>query len=330
MRKALERSARVAWEGRPRGTEDGLVELIVVDGEGRKEARRVFPPWGIISHPGWSSPDSKDLPNLHLPPIVLELPHLIEAKAVSLVPATSQSSASALGLENTVNEEALVPSPSAISLLQRPAAMNLRDYLAHLSSLGLINPPDLAPTFLSMYEEARFSASEITEQDFRALMSVFADLLRGMETLDAGIVGDLQAGEEGEENITWEAQARDYDGAQGGEDNQPRSSLETTSTVAHTPMPAPYASSLSSAGASSQHSLRTAPSAQRSQQAVDSPEGSVVQRRGLRTPSIATLKSLRSRASSVLTGGSAGGGSVIHVAEAAGELNLPIAENGGG
>ena len=328
MRKALERSARVAWEGRPRETEDGLVELIAVDGEGRKEAKRVFPPWGVVSHPGWSSPESKDLPNLHLPPIVLELPHLIEAKAVSLAPATSQPSASSLGLENTANEEVLMP--SAISLLQRPAAMNLRDYLARLSSLDLVNPPDLAATFLSMYEEARFSASEITEQEFRALMSVFADLLRGMETLDPEIVGEVQAAEkEEEENITWEAQARDDDGAQGGEDSRPRSSLETTSTVAHTPMPAPYASSLSSAGASSQHSLRTAPSAQRSQQAVDSPEGSVTQRRGLRTPSIATLKSLRSRASSVLTGGSASGGSVIHLAEAAGELNLPIAGNGG-
>ena len=322
----------MAWEGRPRRTEDGLVELTVVDGEGRKEARRVFPPWGVISHPAWSSPESKDLPNLHLPTIVLELPHLIEAKAVSLAPATSQSSASALGLENAANEEILMPSPSAISLLQRPAAMNLRDYLAHLSSLGLINPPDLAPTFLSMYEEARFSASEITEQEFRALMSVFADLLRGMETLDAEIVGELRAAEEEEEeeDIMWEAQARDYDSAQGGEDDRPRSSLETTSTVAHTPMPAPYASSLSSAEASSQHSLRTAPSAQRSQQAAGSPEGSVVQRRVLRTPSIATLKSLRSRASSVLTGGSAGGGSVIHLAEAAGELNLPIAGNEGG
>lgn len=323
VREGLERSARVGWEGRPRESSDGPVGVNVVDGEERIEARRGPPHWGIISHPGWSSPESKDLPNLHLPPIVLELPHLIEAKAVSLAPPASPSSAAALGLTDTPNEDALPPSPLAISLLQRPSALDLRAYLTHLSSLNLINPPALAPSFLTLYERARFSPSAIPEREFRELMAIFANLLQGMKALDPELVTELRATEAEEEaaNISWALHLGGYDGAQ--DDDRPRSSLETTSTVAHTPMPAPYASSPSSAGAS-QHSLWTAPSAQRR---TGSPDGSVVQRRGLRTPSIATLRSVRSRASSVLTGGSVGAGSVIHLAEAAGGLDLPRVED---
>jgi len=321
VREGLERSARVGLEGRPRETRDALVGVNVVDGEERTEGRKGMPQWGIISHPGWSSPESQDLPNLHLPPIVLELPHLIEAKAVSLAPSASLSSAAGLGLPDT---PPLPPSPLAISLLQRPAALDLRAYLTHLSSLNLINPPALAPSFLTLYERARFSPSPIPECDFRELMSIFATLLQGMKALDPDLVTELRATEAEEEaaNISWAPHLGGYDGAQ--DDDRPRSSLETTSTVAHTPMPAPYASSPSSAGAS-QHSLRTAPSAQRRS---ESPEGSVVQRRGLRTPSIATLRSFRSRASSVLTGGSVGAGSVIHFAEAAGGLDLPRVGDG--
>jgi len=325
VREGLERSARVGWEGRPRETRDELLDVNVVDGDESVEARRGSPHWGIISHPGWSSPESKDLPNLHLPPIVLELPHLIEAKAVSLAPPASPSSAATLGLTDTSNETSLPPSPLAISLLQRPAALDLRAYLTHLSSLNLINPPALAPTFLTLYERARFSPSAIPEHEFRNLMSIFANLLQGMKALDPDLVTELRAteiAEEEEANITWAPHLGGYDGAQ--DDDRPRSSLETTSTVAHTPMPAPYASSPSSAGAS-QPSLRTAPSAQRRS---ESPEGSVVQHRGLRTPSIATLRSFRSRASSVLTGGSVGAGSVIHLAEAEGGLDLPRVRDG--
>jgi len=323
VREGLERSAGVGWEGRPRETRNELVGVNVVDGEERIETRSGTPHWGIISHPGWSSPESNDLPNLHLPPIVLELPHLIEAKAVSLAPPASPSSATALGRTSTPNEPPLPPSPLAISLLQRPAALDLRAYLAHLSSLNLINPPALAPSFLALYERARVSPTAIPERDFRELMSIFATLLQGMKALDPSLVDELRATEEEEEAaITWAPHPGGYDGAQ--DDDRPRSSFETTSTVAHTPMPAPYASSPSSAGAS-QPSLRTAPSAQRRS---ESPEGGVVQRRGLRTPSIATLRSIRSRASSVLTGGSVGAGSVIHLAEVAGGLDLPRVGDG--
>lgn len=317
VREGLERSARIAWEGRPRERKK----------EGENGTGAAVPHWGIISHPGWSSPESKDLPNLHLQPIITELPHLIEAKAVALAPTTSQCSTSGLSLENTSDEEVVAASPSAMALLQRPAAMSLRDYLTHLSSISLINPPDLAPTFLSMYESARFSGSAITENEFRTLMFTFADLLRGMQSLDAEVIDELRDIEE-DENVNWDGMQLGSDGTQDQYD-RPRSSLETTSTVAHTPMPHPYTPSLSSAGGS-KHSLRTAPSARRSQQEARSPRGSIVRHRGLRTPSISTLRSLKSRASSVLTGGSVGGGSVIHMAEAAGELDLPRVDHGRG
>ncbi|KAL9576219.1 MAG: hypothetical protein Q9212_007284, partial [Teloschistes hypoglaucus] len=39
------------------------------------------PPWGIIFHPGWSSPSSPDLPDIQFETIIRELPNLIEAKA---------------------------------------------------------------------------------------------------------------------------------------------------------------------------------------------------------------------------------------------------------
>ncbi|KAL8777318.1 MAG: hypothetical protein Q9203_002494, partial [Teloschistes exilis] len=54
----------------------------------REEVIAVVPPWGIISHPGWSSPSSPDLPDIHFEAIIRELPNLIEAKAVSLAPST--------------------------------------------------------------------------------------------------------------------------------------------------------------------------------------------------------------------------------------------------
>ncbi|KAI4253393.1 MAG: hypothetical protein LQ352_003712, partial [Teloschistes flavicans] len=41
----------------------------------------IIPHWGIISHPGWSSPSSPDLPDIQFETIILELPNLIEAKA---------------------------------------------------------------------------------------------------------------------------------------------------------------------------------------------------------------------------------------------------------
>ena len=307
VREGVQRSASVAWETRPRDLRTHEQSEGPRAGHGQRREGEV-PHWGIISHPGWSSPDSPDLPYLHLPPIILELPHLIEAKAVSLAPNLSYPQEPSPPTQEAEEPHLQTPSPLAISLLQRPATSSLRDYLTHLSTLGLINPASLLPTFLTAYETARFSpTTSISEPAFRTLMSIFASLLRGMQSLDPALVAELRATEEAEA----EEIAR-YDGAEG-------SSVETTSTVAHNK---PYPSSRSDSLVSSGHS----PQPESQDGGSSSSSGSLVheRRRGLRTPSIATLRSIRSRASSVLTGdGSVGAGSVIHLADAAGPLELP-------
>ena len=49
------------------------------------------PPWGIVKHDGWSSPSTGDLSDLNFMPVIMELPNLIEAKAVSLTPGLDEA-----------------------------------------------------------------------------------------------------------------------------------------------------------------------------------------------------------------------------------------------
>lgn len=378
VKEGLERSAWIAWIGRPRDLtkspgakpKDGVVG--VVGGTLIAESKRSQPStsttekqppsgtpdpeetpvWGTISHPGWSSPDSVDLPNLHLPSILLELPHLIEAKAVSLAPASllsthlhSDSTLLQSQPQQESEEQAAIPSPIATSLLRRPTPMGLREYLIHLSSppLSLIRPPSNAATFLEMYERARFSGRETTEHDFRALMGVFAEILRGMTALSPEMLQEIRAAEE-EEAELFDTDAQDGDeewpnyGADGAQDpdadieEHPRASLDTTSTVAHTPLPPRSTHSSSSHVSSTASQLRHTPHSAPQAQAHGSPS-TTRSRRGLRTPSIPSIRaprSLRSRASSVFTSRSSAR-SIIHLApEGEGEggmLNLPYVIN---
>ena len=85
------------------------------------------PPWGEIEHPGWASPLSPDLTNLQYHSIMLELPNLIEAKALTLAPQDAESQADRPMLD-----------PEAVELLQRADHMDLRGYLAHLTELGVL------------------------------------------------------------------------------------------------------------------------------------------------------------------------------------------------
>ncbi|KAG6993724.1 hypothetical protein G7Y79_00051g086440 [Physcia stellaris] len=171
VKEGLERSAWIAWTGRPRDLtkpsgakpKDGVVEgTLIAENKPSEPSTSTSekqhptakepeetPVWGTISHPGWSSPNSVDLPNLHLPPILLELPHLIEAKVVSLAPASllstdphSDSTPLQPQSQQESEQQAPISSPIATSLLRRPAPMGLRDYLTHLSStpLSLIHP----------------------------------------------------------------------------------------------------------------------------------------------------------------------------------------------
>ncbi|KAF1950897.1 hypothetical protein CC80DRAFT_553818 [Byssothecium circinans] len=203
--KALRRSAVIAWDSRPRDVRgecgeggDGEEERTTGGVEKEKGAHKkkhafpatiipvspTNPPWGHVSHPGWASPASPDLPNLQYCDVVNELPNLIEAKAVSLAPPDPAVEGHVHAAQNTP----ILPDAQIVNLLQRPRTMGLRDYLAHLSSFGLLNPPSLGARFLSLYEHARFSTSPLSEPEFREIMSVFADILNGMTYLDPSII----------------------------------------------------------------------------------------------------------------------------------------------
>lgn len=206
----LSRSAAIAWDSRPRipqqpatiVSEPENKDPVAVSAKDEPEVDEkhglfhwshptekneqtvTIPPprpvWGDILHNGWSSPTSPDLPSLQYTTVILELPHLIEARAVSLAPPDPQS----------ISEPPL-PDVRAVEVLQRPAAMGLRDYISRLSSIGIMKDPSIAAEFLTNYEFARFSGKPLTEQQFRDLMGHFADLLRNMGPLSPAILASL-------------------------------------------------------------------------------------------------------------------------------------------
>ena len=217
---SLGRSAVIAWDSRPRI--DPTPPAVVSDSDAREaiarpetevEKRRGFavlrkqrtmhtekedhiviippnrPVWGDISHNGWSSPESPDLPNVQYVAVVLELPHLIEARAVSVAPSDPNS-----------NFNPPIPNLRAVELLQRPAQMGLRDYIGHLISLNIIAYPPSANDFLIAYEHARFSTQSLSEHEFRHLMKLFAELLRCIQPLSPDILASLDI-DQGESDI---------------------------------------------------------------------------------------------------------------------------------
>ncbi|KXX79963.1 Defect at low temperature protein 1 [Madurella mycetomatis] len=197
--EALGRSAAIAYEARPRVHPIIPIQQPAAEGGGAS-ATSTTPPawlarpkkshdrdgdegiainiaahkpvWGEIEHPGWASPTSPDLPDLHYDAVVLELPHLIEAKALTLAPPD---------LESHVEPPLL--DPDAVALLQRPECMGLREYLAHLTDLTVLAPLPVTSEFLVKYEAARFSARPLSNEQFRTLMHLFAEVLRNMHPL---------------------------------------------------------------------------------------------------------------------------------------------------
>lgn len=211
---SLRRSAAIAWDSRPRiasqptiivnepDSRDAVARIpesepdMVEKGKGRDrtflrkhithtekdELIVAIPPhqpvWGDIAHNGWSSPTSPDLPNLQYTTVILELPHLIEARAVSMAPSDPES---------TTNPP--MPDLRAVDALQRPSAMGLRDYIGHLISIGVFTSPKT--DFLAAYEQARFAPQPLSEPEFRHLMAQFADLLRDIQPLNPAILASL-------------------------------------------------------------------------------------------------------------------------------------------
>lgn len=195
----LSKSAAIAYEARPRLCFDATPAVHQDQGQGghaahdegrptekatEKASARVpiskhaAPVWGEISHPGWSSPTSQDTPNLHYSSVISELPNLIEAKALTLAPADPE-----------LGDEAGMLDAEAVGLLQRAENMGLREYVAHLTQLGVLEPLSAGNEFIAIYEHARYSTETISHERFRHLMHLVAEILRNMQPLDPARLG---------------------------------------------------------------------------------------------------------------------------------------------
>jgi hypothetical protein len=206
------RSALVAWDSRPRDVSEELRALgLEDDGEddesnrdegkkkaseglfhrrsGRSKTATVIPlktalkAWGRIAHPGWSlltttaGDGQRQTQSVQFWTVIIELPHLLEAKAVSLAPPDPHF------LMDEYDSDVGPPPPAdpkVVALLQRPSGMGLRDYLSALCELNVIEPPSLAEDFVEQYEYARFSTRPLTETQFETLMATFAALLSAL------------------------------------------------------------------------------------------------------------------------------------------------------
>jgi hypothetical protein len=184
----LARSAVIAYQARPRdrtGEDNSGID------PGLTIPPDTAPPWGDISHPGWTAPECLDLPSQEFDTVINELPHLLEAKAVSLAPPDPvQMAFGDQGRPGTVGN---IPDERVVEILQRPRSMCLRGYLNHLARLNMIHNPDIATSFIRLFEQARYSEQPLTESEFRSMMGMFAELLRGMKALDPELVADIRA-----------------------------------------------------------------------------------------------------------------------------------------
>ncbi|KXJ96317.1 hypothetical protein Micbo1qcDRAFT_154838 [Microdochium bolleyi] len=135
------------------------------------------PVWGHIEHNGWASPNSPDLPNLQYSTVLAELPNLIEAKAIAQAPPSHDNP-----------DELLALDPEAVELLALQQSMSMRDYVLHLVELGVLSMSQDTAAFLDIYERTRFSARPMSEDTFRQLMHLFAELLRSMQPLDLSVL----------------------------------------------------------------------------------------------------------------------------------------------
>ncbi|KAL8751401.1 MAG: hypothetical protein Q9199_006442 [Rusavskia elegans] len=336
----LDETAAIAFESRPRDlSKDTTIQpgqrvQSTVQEEHSPQSEEPIPPWGIISHPGWSSPSSPDLPHLQLNPIIHELSNLMEAKAVSLAPPDPLYSPS------TTPTEPPLPDALIVEYLQRPATMNLRSYISHLTALGMLTQPALTTQFLSLYEKARFSGTPISEHDFRTLMALFADILRNLQPLHPPIIHQIR-NDDNDNNVNYTDE--DQDSASLNSADGAASLTSSNNTVQHTPHPERYYTprperySLSSGSeAGSEGTVRTAPShanvsrrelsrTSTSRSAskgfrVDAPSRSSHSQSDLRM-GLRTKKSFASSVRSQVSQGSQG--SVIRLAEARTELDLP-------
>ncbi|CAF9932129.1 MAG: hypothetical protein GOMPHAMPRED_006499 [Gomphillus americanus] len=181
----LSRSASIAYHAHPRSTDEEEIQALVQEHSSSKTRMIGWPldhmkSWLEIRHPGWSSPCAIDLTELQFEPVLLEFPHLLEAKAVSLV-----------------SPENVTTNSWAIELLQRCVSMSLRDYFGRLEELRMLDVTSLISEFIKDYERSRFSSIPISEKDFRRMLESFTAIIQGLrppsdEALD-NFVSDLNS-----------------------------------------------------------------------------------------------------------------------------------------
>ncbi|BDD58386.1 hypothetical protein MPDQ_003382 [Monascus purpureus] len=297
--EGLETSAIIAYQAKPRNISDEEEEefadykALLVD--------RERPPWGHVEHPGWSSPSSHDLPDLPYRTVIQELPHLIEAKAVSLAPPDPL-------LPHRFGQP--VPDTRVVEVLQRSASMGLRGYIQCLMSLDLISPPELGEEFLSTYELARFSSRELYEAEFRHLMHVFAEILRGMKSLSPEMIEDIRGSSraDSESIIGPSDEEGETDTVDYSESSPTRGrsySLRRSTTSMDNTWPG-------------NRSVRTVPSAHSLRMQFSSHDHGHARRPNVpRTPSIQSLRRVRTNVSA------SSGGSVIRLVDTHGPSDLP-------
>ena len=210
VRESWERSAIIAYESTPRDLK-GYGQFRHVPSAKRR--RRIFrregnnvsresvaePVWGLVHNAGWSGPESVDMPDLHFESVLVELGPIIEAKAVSLAPPDPSWEAimEEDGRQKDTESERPPPDPAAVDLIRRLVSMGLREYIEHLSSIGILPTRTEASEFLDMYEEWRFGGRPLQEDEFRQLMSLFADILRHMQPADQSLIDGNRNGSAG-------------------------------------------------------------------------------------------------------------------------------------
>ncbi|KAK2731472.1 hypothetical protein FQN57_003367 [Myotisia sp. PD_48] len=135
------------------------------------------PRWGLISHLGWIVPGDLDISHLEIEPIIRELPHILEARALSLAPTCQQV------VQTTRNVSDHLPDNYIVDLLQRQQNMGLREYLNYLRRLNVIESSHRIHDFIRLYDRSRYSTRPLNEAEFQEMMSLFAEVLEGITTI---------------------------------------------------------------------------------------------------------------------------------------------------
>ncbi|CAK7271370.1 hypothetical protein SEPCBS57363_004584 [Sporothrix epigloea] len=192
--------------------------------------------WGEIEHPGWAPPDRQlgrwgnkparghglrssgtngtvgegvggsgslldEKISLQYSTVLAELPSLIEAKVMTLAPRDFTTPADPPMLD-----------ADAVALLERPKYMGMRDYIALLAGLGVIDMQaevpaqvdgaaidgdlrplgDVVSSFATLYEYARFSTHMLSYDEFGQLMHDLATILRCMTSPDPSMLHEYE------------------------------------------------------------------------------------------------------------------------------------------